>query len=80
MLLDPGVHGPEAPVAGAISQVLRGVGRAEEHAPAGDILHMAPIGGPEAVRPQAEELLDTGHVGTSKGVQLADFHQPHALQ
>ena len=41
---------------------------------------MTPVGRPEPVCPQGQELLDTGHVRLPEGVQLTDFDQPHALQ
>ena len=41
---------------------------------------MAAIGGPETVRPQAQKLLDAGHVRAPESVKLRYFHQPHPLQ
>ena len=74
------IHRPKAPVAGAVLEVVRGVGGAEKDTAPGQLLDMAAIGGPETVRPQGEKLLDAGHIRPAESVQLGHLHQPDALE
>ena len=74
------IHRPETPVAGAVPQVVRGVGGAEEHTAPGQLLDMAAIGRTETVRPQGEKLLDARHIRLAESVQFTDLHQPDPLQ
>ena len=60
--LDAHVHRPEPAVARAISQEHGGVGGAEEHAAARQLLDVTPVGRPEPVCPQRQELLDASHI------------------